>query len=474
MRRFLLTACLLGLLGCPEQDDDDVTDDDDTIGENLDDDDDDDSAAVCETPFPIRHTADPEAVERGRALLEEGTLGDLLMPAEAIEYLWLTWGTGPLDEAGIQDGLVERYGFAPAPAGLNGGWPLGLHETAGGFTIGCLACHADLVAGETVIGAGSGRIDLEALYDDLVELRAIAATQGIIVPEPPWDLDGLNTAAGAQDAFGLGMRLSEGFGPDLPINTEYGPQQPAAWWTMQYKDRVYADGSGQAGGHRTMAAMLLAFGIGPGSIEARDQDMQDVRAYILSTEAPAWPFESPDEDVLARGAARYEEQCAGCHGLLCETLAPGEYPDRISNNPGTDRMRADGFGATEEAWVNGSWYGAEHPVEATGGYLAPPLMGVWATAPYFHNGSVPTLEGVLFPQTRPTRWQRTGSGLDDYDPQAVGLRFTTPSQGGSIDTAEGRRVIDTDRPGLSNVGHNYGTDLPGDDRRALIAWLTSL
>jgi len=30
-----------------------------------------------------------------------------------------------------------------------------------------------------------------------------------------------------------------------------------------------------------------------------------------------------------------------------------------------------------------------------GGYQAPPLDGVWATAPYFHNGSVPTIADVL-------------------------------------------------------------------------------
>ena len=44
------------------------------------------------------------------------------------------------------------------------------------------------------------------------------------------------------------------------------------------------------------------------------------------------------------------------------------------------------------------------------GYQAPPLYGVWATAPYFHNGSVPTIEEVLNSSERPQIWQRKQIG----------------------------------------------------------------
>jgi endo-cleaving rubber dioxygenase len=47
------------------------------------------------------------------------------------------------------------------------------------------------------------------------------------------------------------------------------------------------------------------------------------------------------------------------------------------------------------------------------GYLAPPLYGVWATAPYFHNGSVPNLRLVLSPSSaRPVIWQRQLQTMD--------------------------------------------------------------
>jgi hypothetical protein len=43
---------------------------------------------------------------------------------------------------------------------------------------------------------------------------------------------------------------------------------------------------------------------------------------------------------------------------------------------------------------------------AKGGYTAQPLHGVWASGPYFHNGSVPTVWDVLKPSDRPDVWRR--------------------------------------------------------------------
>ena len=60
------------------------------------------------------------------------------------------------------------------------------------------------------------------------------------------------------------------------------------------------------------------------------------------------------------------------------------------------------------------------PVRATAGYQAPPLDGVWATAPYFHNGSVPTLAGVLNSKARPKVFTRSyHTGEEDYDKDKV-------------------------------------------------------
>ncbi len=104
---------------------------------------------------------------------------------------------------------------------------------------------------------------------------------------------------------------------------------------------------------------------------------------------------------------------------------------------------------------------------------ASPLVGVWATAPYLHNGSIPDLVGLLDSSQRPAGWQRLGAEEADYDPARVGWRFTA-AIGGDPDTLEGRRVYDTSRPGLSNAGHSYGDVLSETERADLLAYLKTL
>jgi hypothetical protein len=97
-------------------------------------------------------------------------------------------------------------------------------------------------------------------------------------------------------------------------------------------------------------------------------------------------------------------------------------------------------------------------------YKARPLTGIWATAPYLHNGSVPTLHDLLLPpERRPTSFYL---GASEFDPVKVG--FTT---GKSADNSFEFR---TDRPGNSNAGHLWGTGLDELDRSALIEYLKSL
>ena len=100
------------------------------------------------------------------------------------------------------------------------------------------------------------------------------------------------------------------------------------------------------------------------------------------------------------------------------------------------------------------------PSQSTGGYLAQPLVGIWARAPYFHNGAVPDLESVLDSTQRPVAY---GSAPDraraTYDPERVGWRYTVPDTVPSMATRSGRLVYDTARPGLANTGHTFGDDV---------------
>ena len=79
---------------------------------------------------------------------------------------------------------------------------------------------------------------------------------------------------------------------------------------------------------------------------------------------------------------------------------------------------------------------------------------------------MPSLADLLEPvAARPTTFWR---GYDVYDPVRVGFVTTGPEA-----EREGS-LLDTSRPGNSNAGHTYGTELPPADKRALLEYLKSL
>ncbi|MEQ1528782.1 MAG: di-heme-cytochrome C peroxidase [Methylococcales bacterium] len=96
-------------------------------------------------------------------------------------------------------------------------------------------------------------------------------------------------------------------------------------------------------------------------------------------------------------------------------------------------------------------------------YHARPLDGIWATAPYLHNGSVPNLYQLLLPPS--ARQQSFYVGSHDFDPKTVGFR-----------SKQGKPAFkfDTSLPGNLNTGHHYGTDLTDSERWDLIEFLKTL
>jgi hypothetical protein len=105
-----------------------------------------------------------------------------------------------------------------------------------------------------------------------------------------------------------------------------------------------------------------------------------------------------------------------------------------------------------------SWRFSHHRV--TDGYANMPLDGVWARAPYLHNGSVPTLDALLAPgEQRPVTFFR---GCTDFDVEKVGFACV---RGFKFDTA---------LPGNSNRGHSFGTSLAPRDKSALVEYLKTL
>lgn len=99
----------------------------------------------------------------------------------------------------------------------------------------------------------------------------------------------------------------------------------------------------------------------------------------------------------------------------------------------------------------------------TAQYRARPLNGIWATGPFLHNGSVPTLADVLRPVAeRPTTFI---VGNSAFDPATVG--FTAPAGAKGFE-------MDTTLPGNANTGHEYGVSISEADKLALLEYLKSL
>jgi len=96
-------------------------------------------------------------------------------------------------------------------------------------------------------------------------------------------------------------------------------------------------------------------------------------------------------------------------------------------------------------------------------YKARPLNGIAFTAPYLHNGSVPSIHQLLLPAAQ--RVKKFEVGNTRYDPKVLGYATTRTANSRTLDTAE---------VGNSNAGHEYGTGLTEPERMALIEYIKAL
>lgn len=114
-------------------------------------------------------------------------------------------------------------------------------------------------------------------------------------------------------------------------------------------------------------------------------------------------------------------------------------------------------------------HGQEVSDHALLAYKARPLNGVWTSAPYLHNGSVPDMYQLLLPAEQRVKQFYLGSW--EYDVKQLGYVSKAASTG---------FLFDTSHDGNSNAGHEYGTGyygkpaLTAPDRWALIEYLKTL
>ena len=198
--------------------------------------------------------------------------------------------------------------------------------------------------------------------------------------------------------------------------------------------------------------------------------MKDVWAFIKELQPPKYPFPI-DRRLADNGKRIFLETCANCYGTYD---SGGEYPNRLIpvDIIGTDSLMWKYFIKYPEYtdWFNNSWFATSASPAFTKpqrGYVPPPLDGVWITAPYLHNGSVPTIENVLNSKTRPRYWKRNFN-KEEYDYDKLGYRYKALTKPG------GKRTYNTNIPGYGNYGHYFGDHLTGKQRKAVIEYLKTL
>ena len=201
-------------------------------------------------------------------------------------------------------------------------------------------------------------------------------------------------------------------------------------------------------------------GMQPARSERAIPRVNEVVRWLVASYRPP-PFSGPlDEAKALRGRALYAEHCASCHGATSEGLRDVRlvsYPNRLvpQHAIGTSAARSQAIDDELVAAVSNTAIARHAAPATTGGYFAPILSGLWATAPYLHNGSVPTLWHLMHPAERPARFEVGGHALDWTK---VGIAGAMNADGDYVYPAEyvpwsEPELYDTRRPGLENTGH---------------------
>jgi mono/diheme cytochrome c family protein len=218
------------------------------------------------------------------------------------------------------------------------------------------------------------------------------------------------------------------------------------------------------GDHLARLAAITAFftvptlGVTPEAARRAIPRVEEIWRFVAAYRGPPFPG-SIDRGQAERGRALYHAACADCHGTYSAGVDDVRllvFPNRLTAQAemGTDPGRWQAITPELVRAIERSGYGHAVPL-VTGGYVASRLSALWATAPYLHNGSVPTLWHLMHPDQRPRRFEVGGHRLDFA---MVGIAGVLDGDGtwrypaGYVPWAA-PELYDTAQPGLSNAGH---------------------
>jgi len=466
-----------------------------------------------EGAFLAAGTTESGDAERGRELLLNGDYMTCGIP-------YTLWETGGELIAGALGGDPDAPRIE-GRSGKNADMPFDMNVfTAPDGTevmnSNCLGCHGGMADGELVIGLGNATADFTsdpastagAIPSELLEgfglddaeiaqfemmtrrAEAIAdyAVMRTIGNNPAeslavvlmihHDRDTLNWSD--EPVTDMVIVDEDGVPVDEPIVTS----DPPPWWRAKKKNALFYNGMARGDQRGTMALATSVCVEDVGRAMEVDDQFKHIHAYLLSIIAPKYTRKI-NRELADDGAEIFAEQCAGCHGTYAEKAENDKadtYPNLLIplDVIGTDPVVANAgvIHAPEMVdWYNDSFYGEITkmvPDDPFPGYMPPPLDGIWATAPFFHNGSVPSIELVLNSSARPKRWKRVDLDSDNLDEKALGWPWEQAEDPAEMEFEDAKWVYDTTEWSQSNAGHTFGDSLDRDERRAVIEYLKTL
>lgn len=217
---------------------------------------------------------------------------------------------------------------------------------------------------------------------------------------------------------------------------------------------------------------------------------------------PIWPsiFPTPDSAKVSKGKELFDANCATCHAakvdeqpdveidlaeILTDSGRAKSFAIPVAEKSGSvpqskaigkvlknvkERAYLDNKVGKEQA--KAMEWGKDSVWRTTKKYSARSLAGVWATAPYLHNNSVPTISDLLKPEDkRPTYFI-----IEDntYDVKNLGLKAKTAHTPSGLAEGNDSKVFDTTIEGNKNTGHEYGTQLNDEEKESLIEFLKTI
>ncbi len=443
-------------------------------------------SGFAETATSNSEKPNSESAVRGYRVLTEKAVLSSDFTQEVFDNLWQCWPEALRLKAETasaeqrREMAFSRYGLTPRPEAPEK--PLQyVVDDEGNWTMNCFSCHGGSVYGKPVAGAPNNRFALQTLTEEIRKTKfklgkplSRMDVGSLVIP--------LGTTNGTTNAVVFGIGLMSQRDEDLnivaatPQKFVHHDMDAPAWWNFHKKPNIYIDGFAQKG-HRGLMQFMMIPENGRDFFINHEDDFRDVYAYISSLRPPQYPGEI-DATMAEQGRVVFEQTCAECHGTYGSTPT---YPNRRIpiNEIGTDPVRLTALGVNGRKKYARSWFahanedGEQTTVVDPDGYVAPALDGIWASAPYFHNGSVPTLWHLLNPSKRPDVWRPTS---EEFDNEKVGLttkvELKVPFT--ELDAAIRRSYFDTSRFGKSNSGHDYPAELTDTERRAVLEYLKTL